>query len=317
MWAAACLALTTTLAIPPGLANAEPQPTYSEAKKKLDSLNEQVDKLVEKYNKVNEGLKAAKRKYAVTQAAARREQVIFDRMRRSIVEMAAAAYKTGDAGDVTAFLSATNPQSVLDQAAVFSHLSDTRSAALAAFLASAQRLQRQNAAAKSAFEQVAKKAKELREQKATVEKNVAKQRRLVNRLGGPPAPAGCGGTYSGPAGGSARQALQFAYHQLCKPYVYGAEGPNSYDCSGLTMAAWRAAGVSLPRTTYEQYDATTRVAYADLQPGDLVFFNDNSHMGMYVGGGKMIHAPHTGSTVQIVDISSGYYRSAFYGAGRP
>jgi peptidoglycan DL-endopeptidase CwlO len=317
MWAVACLALTTTLAIPPGLANAEPHPTYSEAKKKLDSLNEQVDRLVEKYNKVSEDLKAAKRKYAVTQAAARREQVVFERLRSSIVQMAASAYKTGDAGDVTAFLSATNPQNVLDQAAVFSHLSDTRASALAAFVASAQRLQRQNAQAKSAYDQVAKKAKELREQKATVERNIVTQRRLVNRLGGPPAPAGCGGSYSGPAGGAARQALQYAYRQLCKPYVYGAEGPDSFDCSGLTMAAWGAAGVSLPRTTYEQYDATTRVAYADLQPGDLVFFNGNSHMGMYVGGGKMIHAPHTGSTVQIVDISSGYYRQNFYGAGRP
>jgi cell wall-associated NlpC family hydrolase len=317
MWAAACLALTATLAIPSGTAYAEPRPSLSEARKKLETLSEQVDKLVEKYNQVNEDLKAAKRKYAVTKAAARREQATFEKMRGRIVEMAATAYKTGDAGDITAFLSATNPQNVLDQAAVFSHLSDTRSSQLAEFLSAAQRLQRQNAQAKSAFDKVADKAKELREQKQTVERSVAKQRQLVNRLGGPPPPTGCGGTYSGSATGSARKALQYAYAQLCKPYVYGASGPNSFDCSGLTMMAWRAAGVSLPRTTYSQYDATSRVAYADLQPGDLVFFNSNGHMGMYAGGGKMIHAPRTGKTVEVVDITSGYYRSAFYGAGRP
>jgi cell wall-associated NlpC family hydrolase len=303
--------------MPPGTASAEPQPSLSQAKKKLDALSEQVDKLVDKYNKVSEDLKAAKRKYAVTQAAAKREKVIFEQLRSRVVEMAATAYKTGDAGDVTTFLSAKDPQDVLDQAAVFTHLSDARTSQLAEFLASAQRLQRENAAAKAAYDQVAKKAKELRDQKASVERSVTKQRQLVNRLGGPPAPAGCGGHYSGPATGAARSALQYAYAQLCKPYVWGAEGPNSFDCSGLTMAAWNAAGVSLPRTTYEQYDATTRVSYADLEPGDLVFFNSNSHMGMYVGGGKMIHAPHTGSSVQIADISSGYYRTNFYGAGRP
>lgn len=317
MWAAACLALTTTLALPPATAHAEPQPSLSEAQKKLETLSEQVDRLVEKYNQVNEDLKAAKRKYSVTQAAARREQAIFERMRGRIVEMAAAAYKTGDAGDITAFLSARNPQNVLDQAAVFAHLSDTRTSQLAEFLSAAQRLQRQNSAAKSAYEQVAKKAKELRAQKATVEKSITKQRQLVDRLGGPPPPAGCGGRYGGAATGSARQALQYAYTQLCKPYVYGATGPNSFDCSGLTMMAWRNAGVSLPRTTYQQYDATSRVSFENLQAGDLVFFNNNSHMGMYVGGGKMIHAPRTGKTVEVVDISSGYYRSNFYGAGRP
>jgi cell wall-associated NlpC family hydrolase len=303
--------------MPPGTAHAQPKPTLSAAKKKLETLSEQVDKLVEKYNQVNEDLKAVKRKYAVTQAAAKREQVTFERLRGRVVEMAATAYKTGDAGDVTAFVSSGNPQNVLDQAAVFAHLSDNRTSQLAEFLAAAQRLQRQNAQAKSAYDEVAKKAKELRAQKQAVERSVAKQRQLVNRLGGPPAPAGCGGTYSGPATGAARKALQFAYAQLCKPYEWGAEGPNTYDCSGLTMMAWRAGGVSLPRTTYTQYDATPRVAYADLQPGDLVFFNGLGHMGMYVGGGKMIHAPRTGKTIEIVDISTGYYRSNFYGAGRP
>jgi cell wall-associated NlpC family hydrolase len=320
MRAVACVALTVTLAIPPAAAQAAPvapRPSLSAAKKKLQSLSEQVDRLVEKYNQVNGDLKAAKRKYSVTQAAAKREQVVFERLRGRVVEMAATAYKTGDSGDVVAFLSAGNPQNVLDQAAVFAHLSDNRTSQLAEFLASAQRLQRQNAEAKSAYDEVAEKAKELRDQKQTVEKSVARQRRLVNRLGGSRSGGPVGGTYNGPATGSARAALQYAYAQRGKPYEWGGAGPNSFDCSGLTMMAWRAGGVSLPRTTNSQYAATRRVAFADLQPGDLVFFNSLGHVGIYVGNGQMIHAPHTGSNVEVVNISSGYYRDNFYGAGRP
>jgi cell wall-associated NlpC family hydrolase len=83
------------------------------------------------------------------------------------------------------------------------------------------------------------------------------------------------------------------------------------------MRAWGAAGVGLPHNAAAQYSATRRVAYADLQPGDVVFFDSLGHDGIYIGGGQMIHAPHTGTVVQKADISSGYYRQNFYGAGRP
>jgi cell wall-associated NlpC family hydrolase len=320
MQTVACLALAAVLAMPAGTAHAEPRPTLSQARAQLDKLNKQVDQLVEKYNEVNEDLKAAKRKLAVSRAAASKEQATFEQMRKKIVEMAATAYMSGDSGDVTGFVSTDNPQAVLDQAAVFTHLSENRASQLGQFLAAAQRMQREQAQAKSAYDQVAKKAKELREHKNTVEKNISKQRSLVVRLGGAAQQAPSvrtGGTYTGPATGSAREALQYAYAQLGKPYQYGASGPGSFDCSGLTMMAWRAGGVSLPRTTYTQYSATRRVAFGDLQPGDLVFFSGNSHMGMYVGNGQMIHAPRTGKNVEVVSISSGYYRENFYGAGRP
>ncbi|WP_329456080.1 C40 family peptidase [Streptomyces sp. NBC_01497] len=120
-----------------------------------------------------------------------------------------------------------------------------------------------------------------------------------------------------PSSGStsqADQALAFARAQIGKPYVWGATGPSSYDCSGLTQAAWRAAGVDLPRTTYDQVNAGTRVATADLRPGDLVFFfSDISHVGMYIGGGMMIHAPKPGAKVREESI----YTMPIYGAVRP
>jgi cell wall-associated NlpC family hydrolase len=321
MRAVACLALAAVLAMPAGTAYAEPRPSLSQAKKQLDKLNQQVDQLVEKYNQVGEDLKVARKKLTVSRAAASKEQATFEEMRQKIAEMAATAYKSGDTGDVTGFLATNNPQAVLDQAAVFTHLSEDRASQLSQFLAAAQRMQREQAQAKSAFDQVNKKARELREQKQTVEKSIKKQRSLVVRLGGASQASGgrTGGTYNGPATGSARAALQYAYAQLGKPYRYGAAGPNSFDCSGLTMMAWQAGGVNISRTTYTQYSYTAnkRVAFGDLQPGDLVFFSGLGHMGMYVGNGQMIHAPRTGKNVEIVSITSGYYRQNFYGAGRP
>lgn len=97
----------------------------------------------------------------------------------------------------------------------------------------------------------------------------------------------------------AEKALAFARAQIGKPYVWGATGPESYDCSGLTQAAWKAAGVTLPRTTYDQVDAGTTVTVAAARPGDLVFFYDDvTHVGLYIGNGMMIHAPKPGAYVR-------------------
>ncbi|MFD4773954.1 C40 family peptidase, partial [Streptomyces sp. NPDC058427] len=101
----------------------------------------------------------------------------------------------------------------------------------------------------------------------------------------------------------AAEAVAFAYGALGKPYVWGATGPSSFDCSGLTQAAWRSAGVSLPRTTYTQINAGRRVGRSELAPGDLVFFYSGvSHVGLYIGNGRMIHAPRPGAPVRIAPI---------------
>ncbi|WP_131740962.1 C40 family peptidase [Actinomadura roseirufa] len=322
--ATACLAAATSFAFPTAVGNAAaPKPSASEVQKKLTKLNEEVDQAVEKYNKINEQLKIAKKKLDAAKRSSKGEEASFEEQRSKIAKMAADAYKNGDSADVTGFVASKDPQSVLDQAAVFSHLSQDRSSQLTQFLASAQRLRRERAQAQSAYDDVAARLKELKDKKTELDKQVTEQKKLLTKLGKKsPAKAGgkkggTGGSYNGPASGSARTALNFAYAQLGKPYVYGATGPSSYDCSGLTQAAWAAAGVSITRTTNTQYAATQRVDRSALQPGDLVFFSSLGHVGLYIGGGKMIHAPHTGDVVKISDISSGYYLSNYYGAGRP
>lgn len=110
-------------------------------------------------------------------------------------------------------------------------------------------------------------------------------------------------TKAPPPSSGAGAAVAYARAQLGKPYQWGAAGPNSFDCSGLTMMAWQAGGVSLPHYTAAQYANTAHVAIADLQPGDLVFFgSDLHHVGLYVGGGQMIDAPRTGENVKIQSI---------------
>ncbi|MFD5253555.1 NlpC/P60 family protein [Streptomyces bobili] len=115
----------------------------------------------------------------------------------------------------------------------------------------------------------------------------------------------------------AEKALAFARAQIGKPYVWGATGPDSYDCSGLTQAAWKAAGVTLPRVTYDQVNAGTTVSLSSAQPGDLVFFYaDVTHVGIYIGNGMMIHAPKPGTYVREESI---YYdgESAIHSVVRP
>lgn len=120
-----------------------------------------------------------------------------------------------------------------------------------------------------------------------------------------------------PASGGAAAAVATAEAQVGKPYVYGAAGPNSFDCSGLMMFAWRAGGVSLPHSAQAQYSSTTRVPLNALQPGDILFFGSNTssigHDAMYIGGGQMVEAPHTGLNVRY----AGAFRSDLVGAGRP
>ncbi|WP_239067705.1 C40 family peptidase [Actinomadura bangladeshensis] len=115
----------------------------------------------------------------------------------------------------------------------------------------------------------------------------------------------------------ASRALRFARKQIGKPYKWGADGPSSYDCSGLAMAAWRKAGVTLPRVTYAQYRKVDRkVKYGNLEPGDLIFFHGRSHVGLYVGHGRFLHAPHSGARVRINKIGK-RRKQQFAGAVRP
>ncbi|MFD6836059.1 NlpC/P60 family protein [Streptomyces diastaticus] len=121
---------------------------------------------------------------------------------------------------------------------------------------------------------------------------------------GPGTGSGGGSTAPGSSyAAKAEKVIAFARAQMGKPYVWGAAGPDSFDCSGLTQAAWKTAGISLPRTTWDQVGVGQKVSVDAAQPGDLVFFYDDiSHVGIYIGGGEMIHAPKPGADVRVESI---------------
>ncbi|MGW1909637.1 NlpC/P60 family protein [Streptomyces sp. NPDC002076] len=160
-------------------------------------------------------------------------------------------------------------------------------------------------------QEAARKAAELAKQQAAQQQADSSSSSSTSTGSG----SGSGSTGSGSTGSTttsssydtkAQKAIAFARAQIGKPYVWGATGPDSYDCSGLTQAAWKAAGVTLPRTTYDQVNAGTTVSLADARPGDLIFFYDDiSHVGVYIGNGMMIHAPKPGAYVREESIYYG------------
>ncbi|QKW23336.1 C40 family peptidase [Kitasatospora sp. NA04385] len=111
----------------------------------------------------------------------------------------------------------------------------------------------------------------------------------------------------GPGGGASaagRKAIDFALAQRGRPYLWGGTGPDAYDCSGLTSQAWQAAGVPIPRTSQQQWAGLRHVALRDLRPGDLVIYHgDASHVALYLGGGTVVHAPHTGTVVKLAPVA--------------
>ncbi|MEU6742514.1 C40 family peptidase [Streptosporangium sandarakinum] len=312
---AAGLALALFL-VPMGGAAADPRPTLAEAKRKLAKLNDQADKIVEKYNQAGEKWKKARKKYKELDGDLTRQTAKVADLRRELVTMAVSSYQYGSVTGWEGMINQSDPGAMLSSMAAADQMAAARARYLNAFDEATKTLRDNRNRAKAALNEADKTRDELADEKAKVEKMVRAQTKLLNELGtyqrGNPNSTGI--KYNGPASGNARTALAFAYAQIGKPYQFGGTGPGGWDCSGLVQASWRSGGVSLPRTTWEQWSwgASRRVPVSALQPGDLVFSHGLGHVGIYVGGGKMVHAPQTGDVVKISPL-----RSGLVGAVRP
>ncbi|MEU4232303.1 NlpC/P60 family protein [Nonomuraea sp. NPDC026600] len=322
MAVAVALALGALAATPSG-AVAAPTPTpqaRAKAKAKLVKLNEQADKVVEQYNQATESYTKAKKKYDALNAEVGRKGVQADALRRDLVAVAVNNYQFGEFAGWQRFVVEGTPETTLSGMASLDQMTQARVAKLRAYEATTKDLRDRRNDAKTVLAEADDARDKVRGEKTEVEKLVAEQTKILRKLGAFQSgdPNSTGIKYTGPASGNARAALQFAFAQVGKPYQYGATGPGSFDCSGLTQAAWRTAGVVLPRTTYTQWSwgASRRVGLDELEPGDLLFSRGLGHMGMYAGGGKMVHAPQTGDVVKVVDLDD-YWRARLLGAIRP
>ncbi|MEV0203014.1 NlpC/P60 family protein [Nonomuraea sp. NPDC050691] len=314
---AAALA-SAVLVVAPGAAVAEPSPAKVRAR--LEKLNERADQMVERYNQATEAYKRAKKKHDGLDAELVRKNAQAAELRADLMAAVVDDYRSGPVPVWGGVVADGDPRAVLGAMATLDRIAETRAAKLRAFQAATKDLRDRYGEAQRVLDETEAARDKVRGEKAEVEKLIAEQTRLLRRIGAFKTgnPRSTGIAYTGPASGNARAALLFAFAQIGKPYRYGGTGPGSYDCSGLTQAAWRAAGVALPRTTFTQWSwgAGRRVPLDALRPGDLLFSKGLGHMGMYAGNGKMVHAPQTGDVIKLSDLD-GYWRGRLAGAIRP
>ena len=307
-----------------GAAGAAPQPTVPQVQKEVGQLTTQMDQAVQHYDQAAQELASANQRLALVGHEVSTDRANFQSMRAQVAVIASTAYESGTMSSIGALLTSNNPQAVLSQASVLMQLSADRSAQVAQFLSAARQLEGAQQIGRHTQAAVAALGMQLLTRKQSIAAALAKKKALLATLTAQQAPAvtvGTGGTtsatYTGPTNTQAEKAVAFAYAQLGKPYVWGATGPGSYDCSGLVQAAWASAGIAIPRDTYQQVAGLPAVPLPDLQPGDLVFFDSDGHVAMYVGGGMLIDAPQPGENVEKVSLSSSWYASTVNSAARP
>ena len=308
-----------------GVAGAAPQPTVTEVQQRLAQLTTQAQRLEQQYAAAQQQLSAADQQLSAINTEVARDQDRFASLQGKMAQFATAAYENGQFSSPEALLVSGNAQQILDESSILLELSSSANSQIKAFLTAARQLENtQQAAQRVRNGELALKNK-LASEKAQNNKLEAQQTALLAQLSPAQqmgAAPGAGGTISAsdpvPTNSQAGKAVQFAYGALGCPYVFGGTGPcgAGYDCSGLTMSAWAAAGVSIPRTSEEQWAGLPHVSLSDLQPGDILVFNGAGHVGMYVGNNELIDAPHTGLDVEKVAFT-GWYRSTLDGAVRP
>jgi cell wall-associated NlpC family hydrolase len=316
---ATCIAIAGALIGYGGAATAAPGPTAGQVQQKISKLMSKLDAVAQQYDQSVTELKAASKRLAAVNRELAKNQASFEQMRAAMAQIAAAAYEQGTLDSPTALLTSDNPQQVLDQAAMLNHLSSDRRAQLDAFITVARALRSSQQAQRRTKAALAQLEKTKAAQRRYLKQLIAKNQAELNKLTAAPTSGSSGGgiIYTGPATGAARIAVQFALAQVGKPYEWGASGPNAYDCSGLVQAAWGAAGVSIPRTTYDMWASLPHVPASSVQPGDLAFFDGEGHVAMYIGGGQYVDAPQAGQNVEVIPTSQSWYASNLDGFARP
>ena len=323
---AAGVIAASLLALTPGVAYAEP--TADEVREEIERLEQEFSELNEAYNKAKEEHEAAKEKLEEITEDLEETEEELDGLQGSIRVLANTAYSGVDYSSLVYLIGSDNPDDMLVQSADLHYLSVSQQNKLERYTEQREKLEQLRQEAEETEQEAQAKLDEAEEAREEGEARIAEQEALLEELTAEEQAAATAGihtvsssgtTYTGPATGKAKIALDFAFAQIGKPYIWGGTGPNGYDCSGLTQAAWAAAGVSLPRVSQDQFYAGQRVSWENIQGGDLLFFYDSvapTHVGMATGDGRMIHASTSSKPIGVVELTS-YYRQNFVGAVRP
>ncbi|MFF4486962.1 NlpC/P60 family protein [Streptomyces sp. NPDC001544] len=292
-----------------GTGHAAPQLTPAQVRARVDKLYQQAEAATEKYNGVKEKADTAQQRLNTLRDEAARKQQKLNTAREALGSIATAQYRGGGIDPTLQLALSDDPDQYLEGAEFAERAGDRQAQAVTRVRKHLREIEQLRGAAHVELASLRSSQAELKRRKKTVTAKLEEARRLLSRLSPRdrmPTPAEHASRptpHTRAANSRAAAAVAYAYQKLGSPYVWGATGPNAFDCSGLAQAAYRSAGISLPRTTYAQINAGRRVSRSELAPGDLVFFYSGiSHVGIYVGNGQMIHAPNPSAPVRLAPV---------------
>ncbi|MBD0736115.1 NlpC/P60 family protein [Streptomyces sp. CBMA29] len=299
------------------VASADPGGGAPDTASRLDRLYQQAEQATEKYNAAQEHAKQLRADLSTLQDRAAEGQQRVNDMRQELGSLASEQYRSGGIDPSLALMMSSDPDQYLDRATTLDRLSAQQAGRLRQLQEAERLLLQQRSQAAGKLAELDKAGAVLQDRKRSVQRALADAQRLLNAM---PAAQRAGyrpGMDAGrasrdrttadlpdipnlpAASGRGAMAVAAARQMIGAPYVWGATGPNSFDCSGLMQYAYARAGVSLPRTSQEQMNAGQRVSLDQARPGDLVIYRgDASHVAMYVGGGQVVHAPYPGARVR-------------------
>ncbi len=299
--------------LPAGATPEEDPPSPATLSQKIQAASQQLEIVVEEYDAIGVTLAGTKARATAVNAALTPLYLRVQQAQAKVEAMAVMMYESPPVGTLVTLVTAGTPADTLSRLATLTEMAASRRADMDALSGAldAYRAQQRSLGQLEAVQSAQRAV--LGQQKATILAQIAKLKALQRAA--TPAPAATPITYvpaysPGPAG----VAVRFAYAQIGKPYRWAADGPGSYDCSGLTLASWRAAGVSLPHNSTMQYSAVAHESRSQLRPGDLVFYyTPIHHVAIYIGDGKVIQAPEFGEPVGIAPVDL----APIHGYGRP
>lgn len=310
-------AVAVAVVAPAAAASADP--SASDLQQQIDQSNIAFEKVVEQYNGINEQLKATQAAADDLNAKMAPLQSNMDSAYANVGQIAVRAYKGGGVSPMVALLSDGSTASLIEELTALNHLARVQQSDIQSYTRTKTEYDQQKSKLDALFNQQRADQKKLADQKAKIEGDLARLLDLQRRAARTTTSTTTTGSTSTPpsspppnVSGAAGIAVRFAYGAIGTPYVYAAAGDGGYDCSGLTMAAWAAAGKSLPHNAAMQWNVVAHISRSQLQPGDLVFYYSLGHVAIYVGGGQIIHAPHPGTTVQLASVDM----ATPYGYGR-
>ena len=316
--AAAAVALVGS--IPSG--TAEAKPSIQDVQHRVDRLYHAAEQASERYNQIHVQLQQMHGDVTALQADQTRQQKRTEKARRLVADSIVQQYEGDSLSAVGQAVVSSDPSAFVSKLTTMSAFNSMQAGQYSTYLTEAKALSIRQKATRDQLDKVAVLEKQAAQDKATIDKNLAAAKDLLGKLQTEARERMLEASRSGtpvstsdiPASGRAGVAVRFAMAQVGKPYSYGAAGPSAYDCSGLTMAAWGAAGVGLPHSSSAQYGSGTHISESQLQPGDLVFYySPISHVGMYIGGGMIVNAENPSSGIRV----TGLHSMPYVGAVRP